>query len=170
MTSRRTAWTPAAFRSTKYEPAERPSPIPILMYSGDPVPTPLDSYTRRPAASTTVSRQAAPAGTTSVIPAPPRVGFGATDRLKPRPGSTGRGTPNVPGIVYQGAVAASRRTNASRLSATVNRPVVDGCVPSLEFSSRHAQVSPSERAFKPSAHRYGPHDSHGATTAPFAAS
>jgi len=73
-------------------------------------------------------------------------------------------------VAYHGAVAASRRTNASRLSATFCRPVVEGCVPSLGFSSLHAHVSPSERGVSPSAHRYGPHDSHGATTGPFAAS
>jgi len=105
----------------------------------------------------------------NAISAPARDGFGDTDRLSfALP--VGRGAPSVPAIVYHGAVATSRRTNASRLSATFCRPVADGCVPSAGFSSLHAHVSPSERGFSPSAQSYGPHDSHGATTGPLAAS
>src|SRR5687768_237071 len=45
--------------------------------------------------------------------------------------------------------------------ATFWRPLADGCVPSAARSVA-SQVSPSLRAFVPSAHRYGPHASHGA--------
>src|SRR6185503_18957394 len=138
--------------------------------SGDPDPTPVAVPTLRPAASTSVSRHDVPAGAVTVNDVRPAEGLGVTESLTPAAAPPGCGTPKVPGIVYHGAVAASRRTNASRLSATFARPVVDGWVPSLELSSLHAHVRPSERGFKPSAQRYGPHDSHGATTGPFAGS
>src|SRR5262249_5061514 len=69
-------------------------------------------------------------------------------------------------IAYHGFVVASARKNAARLSATLSRPLVEGCVPSLLLKSEHAHVRPSERGVSPSAHRYGPHDSHGASTGP----
>src|ERR1041385_553504 len=169
---RRTARCPSASRLTKYEPGRAPIPEENAVAGRccEPVPTPVVSSTGRPDGSTTTSRQRTPAGTLSTNFAPPRDGFGATHRRMRGPVPPGPGAPSVPGIVYHGAVAASRRTNASRLSATFARPVADGWVPSLELSSLHAHVRPSERGFKPSAQRYGPHDSHGATTGPFAGS
>ena len=74
--------------------------------------------------------------------------------------------------------ATGRQKVADSLLAFVRRDVAtapwytiaEGCVPSAGFSSLHAHVSPSERGFRPSAQRYGPHDSHGDFTGPFAGS
>src|SRR5262245_58401632 len=110
-----------------------------------------------------------PDGTWIANDTSPRAGFGVI--ASPRRGADrGPCAASEFGIVYHGAVVTSRRTNASRLSATFSRPVADGCVPSLAFNSLHAHVRPSERGFSPSAHRYGPHESHGATTGPCPAS
>src|SRR5262245_198417 len=78
-------------------------------------------------------------------------------------------TATTPGFANHGRLVGSRWKNASRLSATVFRPLVEGCVPSL-WKSAQCQTRPSPRGTSPSAHRYGPHESHGDSTGPEAGS
>ena len=49
---------------------------------------------------------------------------------------------------------------SSNIVPTFCCPDCVGCVPSL-WKSECGQMRPSERGIRPSAHRYGPHDSHG---------
>ena len=62
----------------------------------------------------------------------------------------------------QARAVVSVFTKSRSIWATICLPEALGWVPSaLKFEQ--AQVSPSQRGFSPSAQRYGPHESHGAT-------
>src|SRR5262249_9021145 len=69
----------------------------------------------------------------------------------------------------QGVVVGLVLKKASKWLATLKTPLLDGCVKSSRTSSQF-QTKPSERGLVPSAQRYGPHATHGATTVPWAES
>src|SRR5712692_8782942 len=87
--------------------------------------------------------------------------------------ATGAQTGGRPEMVLrrnQGLAVGSVLKKANNSEPTFATPLVEGWVKSLSRSVGHTDVKPSERPFKPSVHRYGPHESHGATTGPLAGS
>ena len=77
----------------------------------------------------------------------------------------GPSTPVAPDRNHGRAVASVLKNQRS-MPATFAAPCADGCVPSDSLRSGHSQVKPSPLGTNPSAHKYGPHESHGATTSP----
>src|SRR5262249_17587954 len=93
----------------------------------------------------------------TVMPLAPDVWQAVTVTVGARPEAAGRRN--------QVVVAGSGLKKASSMRATFLHPLALGCVASLGVSDR-TQVKPSERGLVPLAHRYGPHNSSGATTLP----
>src|SRR5438105_4757993 len=67
----------------------------------------------------------------------------------------------------QGVALGSVSKKASKWFASFVIPVVEGWIKSV-LTSLHNQVNPSDRAAVPSAQKYGPQRSSGATTGPLA--
>src|SRR2546422_8335735 len=142
--------------------ASRPSQR-RLTAPGPPTPR-ASSRTRRPEGSRISSLHSRCASGVNENATSPRAGFGDSARRNSLP-SGGPGTDSWPELKYHGLVVSSARKNLSRLSATSSRPLVEGWVPSV-WKSSQCHLRLSLRPTSPSAQRYGPHDSQGASTGP----